>query len=375
MSTALFLDGRAEAFLGRLMDINDSEAKSITVREVARRAGVSKATAARVLGGYGSPNQSLRDSVLLAARELGYQANALARSMTTGRSGTIGVVLADIENPYFGRALRGISDVAAEAGFDVLLANSSEDIGKERDAIRVLLSKQVDGLIVTPALMTEFQHLEDARRSGRPLVLLDRLIPGFAADSVTTDDKRASFEVASLLIEAGHQRIAYISATNASDPIYRGPHQIHLSTVMGRIEGLQSAVAEAGLDASNGLIRLGARSPAATARIVSDMLAQSEGPTAILASDNIVALSVFKTIKQMGLRIPDDISLIAFTDADWTSVTSPTVTVIEQPVYELGRESARILIKRIEGLGEQVAQKVIATKLIKRQSVSSAPLR
>ncbi|PZO80590.1 MAG: LacI family transcriptional regulator [Mesorhizobium amorphae] len=355
------------------MDAEPAATRTVTVREVAARAGVSKATAARVLGGYGSPNQALRDSVEEAARALGYQPNTLARSMTTGRSGTIGVVLGDIENPYFGRALRGISDVAADAGFDVLLANSAEDIDKERSAVRVLLGKQVDGLIVTPALMSRFDHLEEARRAGRPLVLLDRSIPGFVVDSVVSDDKVASFRAASLLLRAGHRRIAYISATSAAEPVYRGPHQIHLSTVLGRIEGMQDALAKAGLDPSAGLIRLGARSPETTAAIVRELFGLPARPTAILASDNIIALSVFKTIREIGLRIPDDVSLIAFTDADWTSVTAPTVTVIEQPVYELGRESARILFSRMEKPDAEPAQKVIATRLIERASVAGPP--
>src|SRR5215203_1045087 len=140
----------------------------VTLQDVAREAGVSKATAARVLGSYGTASPGVKEKVLTAARELGYQPNELARSMTTGRSRTIGVIVGDIENPYFGQAVRGISEVARAAGFDVILANSGEDLEKERAAVRVLLGKRVDGLIITPALITEAQHLEKVQQSGRP---------------------------------------------------------------------------------------------------------------------------------------------------------------------------------------------------------------
>src|SRR3954470_13754662 len=118
------------------MKRNTIDRRSVTLLDVARRAGVSKATAARVLGSYATSSQAVQDKVRAAARELGYQTNELARSMTTGRSRTIGVIIGDIENPYFGQAVRGISDVAREAGFEVILANSGEDVGKEQAAVR-----------------------------------------------------------------------------------------------------------------------------------------------------------------------------------------------------------------------------------------------
>jgi LacI family transcriptional regulator len=341
----------------------------VTVQDVARAAGVSKATAARVLGNYGTASSSAKEKVLTTAQRLGYQANELARSMTTGRSRTIGVIVGDIENPYFGQAVRGISEAARAAGFDVILANSGEDANKEQAAVRVLLGKRVDGLIVTPASMSETQHLEDIQRSGRPLVLMDRAIPKLKVDSVVTDDRAAAAAATRMLIEAGHRRIAYITATNADDPIYRGPHQISLTTVMERIEGFLAAAAEGGIDTPERYIRLGATRLGASGKIIADLLALPDHPTAILASDSVVGLEVFKAIRTLGMSIPNDLSLIAFHDADWTSVTSPPITVISQPVYNLGIESAQILIKRINGATQSPKRLVLATTLIERQSV------
>ncbi|WP_046665695.1 LacI family DNA-binding transcriptional regulator [Neorhizobium galegae] len=345
----------------------------VTISDVAQSAGVSKATAARVLGSYGTASPVVKEKVREAARKLGYQANELARSMTTGKSKTIGVVVGDIENPYFGQAVRGISDAAHAAGFDVILSNSGEDAAKEKAAVRVLLGKRVDGLIVTPASLYETQHLHEVQRSGRPLVLLDRTIPDLAVDAVVTDDRRAAEAATRALIEAGHRRIAYISATEADDPIYRGPHQINLSTVMERIEGVVAASRAAGIEHPERYIRLGANRRGEGDKIISELLQGADRPTAILASDNVVALEVFKTLRRLGLSIPQDLSLIAFHDADWTSVTSPPITVIAQPVYDLGFESAQILIRRITGIGDAPRCRVLATTLIKRQSIGAPP--
>jgi LacI family transcriptional regulator len=345
------------------------QTRLVTLRDVAREAGVSKVTAARVLGRYGTASPGAKEKVLAAARALGYRPNELARSMTTGRSRTIGVIIGDIENPYFGRAVRGISEVATTAGFDVILANSGEDVGKEQAAVRVLLGKRVDGLIVTPASMSETQHLESVQSSGRPLVLLDRAVPGLKVDSVVTDDRAAAKAATQTLIDAGHRRIAYITATNSDNPIYRGPHQISLTTVMDRIEGFLAAASEAGIETPEQYIRLAATRLGASGKIIADLLSLPHRPTAILASDNVVGLEVFKAIRALGMSIPNDLSLIAFHDADWTSVTTPPITVISQPVYNLGIESAQILIKRINGATEPPMQLALATTLIERQSV------
>jgi LacI family transcriptional regulator len=356
------------------MDSRLPRKRQITVQDVAREAGVSKATAARVLGGYGPTSPTVKGKVLAAAQELGYHANELARSMSTGRSGTIGVIIGDVENPYFGQAVRGISDVAGAAGFDVILANSGEDVEKERAAVRVFLGKRVDGLIITPARITESQHLQEVQQSGRPLVLLDRYIPSLDVDTVVTDDRAAASAAARVLIEAGHRRIGYVSATDCDDPAYKGSHQIHLSTVLDRIKGFLEAATNAGISGSERYIRLGVKRSGTARKIISDLLSLPARPTAILASDNVVALEVFKSVRALGLSIPDDLSLIAFHDADWTSVTSPPVTVVAQPSYELGTESAKVLIRRVRGDLGAPRRLVLTTTLIERQSVSAPAL-
>ena len=165
------------------------------------------------------------------------------------------------------------------------------DVANERAAVRVLLGKQVDGLIVSPASMSEAQHLVAIERSGRPLVLMDRSIPDLNVDTVVADDRVAASAATRLLTEAGHRRIAYVSATDSDDPLYRGPHQISLSTVLDRILGFLDASAQAGIEGSDRYIRLGATRRASSTKIIIDLLCAADRPTATCSSSARCATS------------------------------------------------------------------------------------
>ncbi len=308
-----------------------------TVADVARSAGVSKATAARVLGGYGSVSDRVRDAVLAAAAKLDYQPNEIARSMTTGRSGTIGVVVGDIENPFFSLAVRGITDVARQAGFTVILMNSGEDADAERAAVRTLLAKRVDGLIVSPARESETDHLADVLRAERPLALLDRGAEALEVDTVIANDRQTAQDITRMLTGLGHRRIAYLTACDTPDHRFRSPAEIHTGSVRRRIEGYLEICREAGIGDAERWVCVGATTPENIRRIVAHLLQGIDRPTAIIASDSVIGLEVFKACRDAGLSLPDDLSLVSFHDADWTSVTSPPVTVVSQPVYQLGK--------------------------------------
>lgn len=355
-----------------------SKPSSTTVADVARAAGVSKATAARVLGGYGTVSDRIRELVKAAAAELDYRPNEIARSMTTGRSGTIGVVVGDIENPYFGMAVRGITDVARLSGFNVVLSNSGESVASEKAAIRTLMAKRVDGLIVSPAHETDIDHLREIEASGRPLALLDRAVAAMDVDTAVADDREAAEGIARLLVGLGHRRIAYLTACDTPDHIFRSPADLYTASVRQRVEGYLQICRAAGLAEADTMVRLGARGPAAAQRQARALLSAADRPTAIIASDSLIGLEVFKAARELGLRLPEDLSLVSFHDADWASVTSPPVTVIRQPVYELGEVAARLLIDRLNGKSTGTRNIVLPTTLIERQStgpVGPAPPR
>jgi len=355
-----------------LMDQSSPRNTSVTVADVAHKAGVSKATAARALGGYGTVSDRVREAVTAAARELDYRPNELARSMTTGRSGTIGVVVGDIENPFFSLAVRGITDVARQAGFTVILINSGEDFVAERAAIGTLLAKRVDGLIVSPAKENDVEHLHEAVRSGLPLALLDRGSDTLDVDTVIADDRHAAENITRRLIALGHSRIAYLTACDTPDHRFRTAKDIGTGSVRRRIEGFLGVCREAGMIGTEDWVHVGAITPEHTQRIVTEMLQSAQPPTAIIASDSILGLEVFKVHRRLGLSIPDDLSLVSFHDADWTSVTTPPVTVVRQPVYDLGATAAKLLVERLNGEAQTPRKVVLKNAIVERASTREA---
>lgn len=352
------------------MTLSGSRKRDVTVADVAREAQVSKAQAARALGGYGAVSEEVSSRVLAAAETLGYRPNELARSMNTGKSKTIGVVVGDIENPHFGLAMRGISDAAKRAHYDVILINTGEDLQAEIDAVRVLQDKRVDGMIVAPASSSRAEHLQEVVEAGRPLVLFDRSAYGVDVDVIAADVEQAAYEAATLLIESGHQRIAYISAL-ATGVEYGESSEVHSSAISERISGTRRAFDEAGMPFHDSFIRLGADSPARVQAILSDLLTAGERTTAIVASDSLVALSVLETLRAMSVSIPEDLSFVMYDDFPWTRLVTPPLTVVSQPVYELGKAAATTLLHRIRGVSPP-ALPVFPATLILRESVGAA---
>jgi LacI family transcriptional regulator len=339
----------------------------VTLMDVARAAGVSRSTAARVLGGYGNVEADLRRSVLAAATALGYRSNTLARSVSSGRSHTLGVVVSDIENPYFARAVRGISDVARKAEFDVILANTDEKIDAERAAVEVFLNKRVDGLIVAPSSGTESEHLRAVQAMARPLVLLDRSLPDLDCDWVGTDSYRAAVDVVSYLAKRGHERIAFVTATSRSAVEIETGRRRPLSTIADRSRGIRDASTEHGV---NYQLLPGAMSWQRTLEIVTAALAQPRRPTALIASSSGIALAAFHTLRDAGLGIPDEVALVSLDDAQWMDVSAPRITAVTQPTYDLGTRAAEVLIARIAGDGPAETNHVLPVTFTERASVA-----
>ncbi|MBB2834075.1 UNVERIFIED_ORG: LacI family transcriptional regulator [Rhizobium esperanzae] len=308
--------------------------------------------------------------MVAAAATLEYRPNQLARSMSTGRSGIIGVVVGDIENAFFSLAVRGISDMARLAGFTVIIANSGEQLDAEISAVDLLIGKRVDGLIVTPARCDRIDHLRQVRRAGVPLVLFDRNIPELEVDAVTGDDREAAIAATRFMVEQGHRRLAYVSAMEAEGGKLADIGRISNSAVRERVEGFVQVLTEADLPNPVHYVRLGATDQPQTDDVVKRLLSDSAPPTALLASDSLVGLRIFKSLQSLGLSIPKDISMISFLDADWTSVTVPPITIVDQRVYEMGKLAGERLIARIEQIPLTAERLQINTTLVMRGSVA-----
>src|SRR4051794_22964853 len=195
----------------RVGDMAGKRLEKTTIADVARLAGVSTATAGRVMGGYGYASAEVKARVKRAADKLGYRPNLLARGLITGKTKTIGVVAGDIQSPFYASILRGIADVARAEGFGVLLTNSDEVLEREVEAVQLLREKQVDGLIVAPCDTERADHLRRAQDEGCPVVQLDRSVRNFDADSVSVDSRGISRLVTRKLIAMGHRRIGILA--------------------------------------------------------------------------------------------------------------------------------------------------------------------
>ena len=351
-----------------------------TIEDVAAAAGVSRATAARALGGYGRVSDETRSVVRKHAQALGYQANRLAQGMVTGRTLTLGFVSADMADAFFGQTMRGFTDIARAQGYDVIITNSEEDPRLERRAVETMLQRRVDGLLLAPTELDKVRHLEAVLASGLPIVQIDRSVRGLAADAVLIDNVGAARDAVNHLIERGHERIGLLTAGLAEgDPIAQldavATDPVHAQTPLSRAVGYLSALRSAGLPVEARLIasassaaRYADRAEAA----VAGLLAQPDPPTAILAVDGMLTLCAFEAVQDSGLRFPDECTVLGFDDLDWTRIVRPRVTVVAQPAYDIGATAARRLLARLAGDNSPPQTLLLETSLVVRESTTSA---
>jgi LacI family transcriptional regulator len=347
-----------------------------TVGDVARRAGVSVATAGRALGGYGYVGEQTLERVQAAAKELGYSPNVVARSMRSGSTRTIGFVGSDIADPYFAEAMRGICDVAHLEGYEAILTNSDERLDLEQRAVRTLLDKQVEGLVVAPSSVTNCDHLRDAGDQRVPVVLLDRDLPQLDFDSVVVDNEAAAHAAVTHLLNLGHQRIGLLASVSSSEqPEIRtsgdGSWVVYGADrpSVERIRGYLRALADRGAPVSAQAITLIAADRAADADAAARALLSSTWqPTAVFATDNESTRHIFLAVKAEGVKVPDHVSLVGFDDTDWTVMVDPPLTVVAQSPRAMGRVAGERLFARIKGDSQPKRRIVQPTRLIIRAS-------
>lgn len=329
-----------------------------SITDVAKLAEVSTATVSRVINEIGNVKPALRDRVLGAIEELGYEPSGIARNMRNQSKRTIGLVISDIQNPFFTDMVRAIEESAYEQKYTVLLGSSANKVKREQLYLNLLAQERVAGVVIVP-LDSDPAHFKFRRNL--PMVFLDRLVEGVDADAVLLDNNRGGAMGAEHLIGHGHRRIGLVAAPAAQ------------GAVDERQEGFCNALARAGIDQDPKLIQWGNDvKEAGGYNATMQLLAAKPRPTALFAVNNVRTLGMLRAIHDSGLRVPEDISLIGFDDSPWLSLLSPPLTTISQPIYEMANEAVRLLMRRIESEGEppQVVARMSPT-LIKRESVAS----
>ncbi len=304
------------------------------IKDVAAHAGVSVATVSRVLNDSPNVSTEARTKVLSAAETLRYRPNAVARSLRTEATRTLGLVIGDILNPFFGALARAVEDEARAAGYTVVIGNADERPERQDHYVRTLLEQRVDGLLICPtAEVTPL--VEECVRAGEPLVFLDRTLPGLDVPSVRADGTEAIHRLIEHVRGLGHRRIAFIS----------GPET--LSTGRERTRAFDDAMRAYDLEVRGDYLGTGDFQAESGRAITARFLDLPETPEVIFAGDNLMALGALDEIRARGLTIPRDVALASFDDVTWFAHVDPPITAIGQPAEELGRSAVHALTDRI----------------------------
>jgi LacI family transcriptional regulator len=327
--------------------------------DVARAAGVHQATASRALNPSTSDLISTATvrRVQAAAEELGYTPNTAARSLRTNQSYTVGVLLPDLTNPLFPPIVRGIEEVLTEQGYTALLANTDNDEKREAAQFAALLGRQVDGFILATGLR-DHPLVERAQAEGRQLVLVNRGtdVPRFPV--VSGDDASGIGAAVDHLVALGHRKLAHLA----------GPHR--MSTGVIRLRGFRSAVGRHGLAAADTTVaECSGYTVAAGEAAMRAVLDSAPEVTAVLAGNDLIAVGALHVLREHGLSCPEDVSLIGFNDMRFVDELSPPLTTVRVPHAELGREAARLLLRRLDE-PELVTSVVLPTELVVRESTA-----
>lgn len=329
-----------------------------TIKDVALHAQVSVATVSHVVNETRFVSEATRLRVQQAIAELRYVPSALARSLKSNRTHTVGMMIPNNSNPYFAEIIRGIEDTCYGAGFNVILCNSDDDPLKQSTYVRLLSEKQVDGLIVLSS-GSDVELLDTLRAATMPQVVVDREIDDLAADLVEVNHEAGGFLATQHLLQLGHRRIACIA----------GPQT--LSSARQRVQGYQRALHEAGLMVDDQLLRSADFTSAgghAAMTALLDAASPAERPSAVFASNDLMAIGAICAAAARGLSIPKDLSVIGFDDIALAAFSNPPLSSIAQPKHQTGELAAKLLLQRIAQPGRELQRAILQPSLVTRQS-------
>ena len=331
----------------------------INIKDVANKAGVSTATVSRVLGDFPGVRDKTRKKVLKAITELNYEINAVARSLRQKKTNSIGIIVGNVLSQFYSVIAKSVEDTANKFGYHTILCNGDENPEKEFEYLKVLKSNRVDGIILTPTGKNS-EYVQNLISSRTKMLLLDRLIEGVDCDAVLVDNTNGAYKAVKYLIDQGYRKIGIVDA------------YLDRTTGAERLKGYLQAIEEAGIAKDDSLIKIGNFKKESGKRLTRELLKQSNRPEAIFTTNIDMSMGALIAIKEMGLTIPDDIGIVCFDDSDWASILDPPITVIRQPVYQLGSIAAELLIKKIENnknsLNQMPSIVTLNTELIIRES-------
>ena len=334
---------------------------SVTIHDLAKELNISASTVSRALNNNSRISKVTKDKIKKLADELGYQPNTIASNLRTQKTNTIGIVVPLINRHFFSSFIGGVEDVAFEAGFTVVISQSKDLLDKESQVTRSLFSNRVDGIIISVSMETnQFDHFNLFANKNIPMVFFDRVAPGFEAHQIVVDDFNCGMSVTQHLIDQGCQRIAHLA----------GP--VSLNTYRDRMNGYLEALKKNNIRAEEELIIYNSLTRMDGLTAIKQLLKLKNPPDAVFCGNDTSALSMIVYLRERGIRVPEDMCIVGFSNEPFSEVVTPSITTIKQPAYEMGKKAAELVIKEIE---EKKTEKtyqtiVMPTELIIRESSS-----
>ena len=339
------------------MSLTDSNRP--TINDVAKRAYVSKSTVSHVINGTRTVEEETRRRVLVAIAELDYRPNRVARSLTTKRTGTIGMIVSDASNQFFGDMLRGVDDVLRPANYALIVCNTDEALEREEHYLNLLLGQRVEGIIAA-ATTHNWAALSLAESTHTPIVYVDRRFEGLEGPYVGANNVDGAYQGTRHLIDCGHREIGILAGFQ------------RLSAMRERLHGFRLALAEMDISLPDEWIVASALSIENGRAACRQILSQARRPQALFVNNNLLMLGALLEIKEMGLRCPEDVALVGFDEHPWAAVCEPPLTVVSQPAHAIGRTAAEMLCTMIDGGNVESLCVELECKVLVRQSCGGA---
>lgn len=335
---------------------------SWTIKDVAKYANVSTATVSRIINNYPRGySEETKQTVLKVIEELGYQPNAVARGLVCKRTQTIGVLVPNVSNMFASEVLNGIEDVAHSLEHSVIVCNTDSNGSRTMEYLRVLREKRVDGIIFTSEVL-KAPYYEAVRDMDVPIVLVSTISQKHQVPYVKVDDEQATYGGTQYLIDRGHRRIAMLSGPK-EDPIAGQP----------RVEGYQRALSANRIEVDPSLVFYGKDFGYHVGHAMLDAILKSTpAVTAVLASSDELAAGVLSRAYQLGVKVPDELSVLGFDNTKIAEMVTPPLTVIAQPLYEMGKTASKMLFAMLGG--ERIASQIIPFEIIERSTVATRDL-
>lgn len=331
----------------------------MSIKKIAKAAGVSTATVSRVLNGSDKVREETAKRVMEIVEEMDYRLDHVARRMKVKASDSlvIGLIITDIGNPFFSNVAKGVEDIAFKNKHVLMICNTNESPEKEKFFLNSLLSEKVSGVIIVPTIGTgNDSFIKNLVADGFPMVTVDRRIKNLNVDSVSINNEAGGYQATQRLIQNGHSRIGIICGI-------RG-----LSNTEERLEGYRKALKEAGIPLSDELITFGNYLESGGREAMIRLMALEDSPTAVFSTNNLMTLGCIKELYKRNITIPDEMALVGFDDSTWAEALIPPLTTVKQPGYELGVNAAELLIKRLNNKDTSKMNIVLNSELVVRES-------